>query len=136
MAEIKAADVDCLDAVVNTQLAHMRGVQERICADHGHSARHDDPLAVAHVQHGDIALAQPNVAGDIDVVGLLAACGLGGALEARTEAEVARGMGALAAGEARALVLRTRQGSRADLGRPTVSPADNKRAMMRRLGVL
>lgn len=77
---------------------------------------------------------QPNVAADIDVIGLLAACGLGRAVEARTVDEVAAGMGALSSGEACAMVLRTHQGSRADLGRPTVSPSDNKLAMMRRIG--
>lgn len=77
---------------------------------------------------------QPNVAADIDVVGLLAACGLGRAIEARTAGEVAAGMEVLSSGEARAMVLRTHQGSRDDLGRPTVSPSDNKLAMMRRLG--
>lgn len=77
---------------------------------------------------------QPNVAADIDVPGLLAACGLGTAVEARTADEVARGMEALSDNTARALVLHTHQGSRDDLGRPTVSPADNKRAMMRRIG--
>ena len=73
---------------------------------------------------------QPNVASDIDVGGLMAACGLGLPLEARTSDEVATGMRALASGAATALVLHTRQGSRADLGRPTVAPADNKAAMM------
>ena len=77
---------------------------------------------------------QPNVAADIDVVGLLAACGLGRAVEARTVDEIAADMGALSSGEACAMVLRTHQGSRADLGRPTVSPSDNKLAMMRRIG--
>lgn len=77
---------------------------------------------------------QPNVAGDIDVPGLLAACGLGEVVVARTAGEVAAGMEALSAGEASAMVLRTHQGSRADLGRPTIAPADNKLAMMRRIG--
>lgn len=77
---------------------------------------------------------QPNVADDIDVVGLLAACGLGRAVEARTADEVAAGMEVLASGEVNAMVLRTHQGSRDDLGRPTVSPTDNKLAMMRRIG--
>lgn len=77
---------------------------------------------------------QPNVAADIDVIGLLAACGLGHAVEARTVDEVSAGMAALSSGEACAMVLRTHQGSRADLGRPTVSPSDNKLAMMRRIG--
>lgn len=76
---------------------------------------------------------QPNVAGEIDVPGILRACGLGEALVARTTSEVAAGMAALAAGGARAIVLRTRQGSRNDLGRPTVSPAANRRDIMREL---
>ena len=79
---------------------------------------------------------QPNVAGSIDVLGLLAACGLDGSVEARTKEEIAAGMKALSSGEAHAMVLRTHQGSRADLGRPTVSPVDNKRDMMRRIGSL
>ncbi len=78
---------------------------------------------------------QPNVAADIDVLGLLRACGLDGVLEARTTDEVAEAMSTLARSSRTALVLRTRQGSRADLGRPTVSPAENKLAMMHRLGI-
>lgn len=79
---------------------------------------------------------QPNVAGRIDVLGLLAACGLDGAVEARTKEEIAAGMKELSSGETHAMVLHTHQGSRADLGRPTVSPVDNKRDMMRRIGSL
>ena len=75
---------------------------------------------------------QPNVAGDIDVVGILRACGFGTVLEARTADEVTAAMDALGRATRAALVLRTHQGSRDDLGRPTVSPSDNKRAMMRR----
>lgn len=74
---------------------------------------------------------QPNVAGDIDVPGLLGACGMGESLIAHTVEEVASGMRSLASGDFRAMVLHTHQGSRPDLGRPTVSPLDNKRAMMR-----
>lgn len=77
---------------------------------------------------------QPNVAGNIDVVGLLRACGFEAVAEARTANEVAAGMEALASSPRTALVLHTHQGSRADLGRPTVTPADNKHAMMRRIG--
>lgn len=78
---------------------------------------------------------QPNVAGDMDVCALLSACGLPGAMEARTAGEVSLAMDALRGSARTALVLRTHQGSRDDLGRPTVSPADNKRAMMARLGI-
>ena len=78
---------------------------------------------------------QPNVAGDIDVCALLSACGLPGAIEARTAGEVSSAMDVLKDSTRIALVLRTHQGSRDDLGRPTVSPTDNKRAMMARLSV-
>lgn len=78
---------------------------------------------------------QPNVAGDIDVCSLLVACGLDGAIEACTPDKVISAMEALKASPKIALVLHTHQGSRDDLGRPTVTPANNKRAMMRRLGV-
>ena len=77
---------------------------------------------------------QPNVAGDIDVPALISACGLEGVIEARTADEVAAGMEAIAASPRTVLVLRTHQGSRGDLGRPTVSPVDNKHAMMHRIG--
>lgn len=77
---------------------------------------------------------QPNAAGEIDVPGVLRACGLGSATVARTADEVSSGMRALISGAARAMVLHTQQGSRADLGRPTVTPQGNKRAMMSLLG--
>lgn len=77
---------------------------------------------------------QPNVAADIDVSGMLVACGFEGVAVARTREEIAAGMDAVAASAKTALVLRTHQGSRGDLGRPTVSPSSNKHAMMRRIG--
>lgn len=77
---------------------------------------------------------QPNVAADIDVPGMLVACGFKGVVGASTREEIVAGMDAVAGSARTALVLRTHQGSRDDLGRPTVSPSDNKRAMMRRIG--
>ena len=73
---------------------------------------------------------QPNVASSIDVPGIIRACGLGEALVARTTDEVTAATAALARNDARALVLHTRQGSRDDLGRPTVTPSGNMGAMM------
>ena len=77
---------------------------------------------------------QPNAAGAIDVPGVLRACGVSGVVEARTEDEVADGVRELAPGAATAMVLHTRQGSRGDLGRPTVSPSENMQAIMARIG--
>jgi phosphonopyruvate decarboxylase len=90
-------------------------------------------VVLNNAQHESVG-GQPNAAGSIDVPGLLRACGVDGAVEAKTEAEIADGMRALSSGRAVAMVLHTRQGSRDDLGRPTISPADNKGAMMRRIG--
>ncbi len=76
---------------------------------------------------------QPNVAGRIDVPAVLCGLGLGRVLEASDRDQLASGMRDLACGSARALVVYTRQGSRGNLGRPTVAPAANMAAMMRLL---
>lgn len=73
---------------------------------------------------------QPNVALDVDVPGILRASGVPTVVEAETEDEIRAGVAALRAAGNAALVMRTHQGSRADLGRPTTTPQENKRAMM------
>ena len=77
---------------------------------------------------------QPNVAGGIDVVRMLCSCGFTDAVEARSMEEIADAMRIAAKSPRTAVVLRTHQGSRDNLGRPTVAPRDNKVAMMRRIG--
>lgn len=77
---------------------------------------------------------QPNVGASIDVPMVLCGCGFAGTITARTVDEIAEAMDEVRNVSRVALVLRTRQGSREDLGRPTVSPANNKLAMMRRIG--
>lgn len=77
---------------------------------------------------------QPTVGRDIDIPGILRACGFSVVVEARTSDEIAEGMERLKAFDCAAMTLYTHQGSRKDLGRPTVSPRDNKGAMMRRIG--
>ena len=77
---------------------------------------------------------QPNVAGEIDIPGILRACCLETVVEARTVDEINAAMNEISGMSRAALVLHTHQGSRGDLGRPTVTPADNKLAMMRRIG--
>lgn len=78
---------------------------------------------------------QPNAARTLDVTSLLHACGLNRVTGASRRSEITKGMGQLNTGEIQALVIHTRQGSRDDLGRPTLSPAENKRAIMQRVGV-
>lgn len=76
---------------------------------------------------------QPNVAQAIDVPTILKACGFEEVCEARTQKEVEAGMAAMRGSQRIALVVTTHQGSRADLGRPTTTPQENKRAMMEKI---
>ena len=76
---------------------------------------------------------QPTVARVMDVVGTLQACGFEEVVGATTAEGITAGVGKLRAGGSRALVLTTRQGSRADLGRPTSTPRENKEAMMAKI---
>lgn len=76
---------------------------------------------------------QPTVGLEMDVPGMLRACGLAAVAEASTPGEIEAGVAALRHGAAQALVLTTRQGSRADLGRPTTTPQENKEAMMAKI---
>ena len=70
---------------------------------------------------------QPTIALDIDVPGILKASGFKYLADARNADEVAAGMKVLehADGPA-AMILYTRQGSRGNLGRPTLSPIENR----------
>lgn len=73
---------------------------------------------------------QPTVTRAIDAPAALRALGFAPVLVASTADEITAAMAELAAGPGGALVLRTRQGSRPDLGRPTTSPQENKHALM------
>ena len=78
---------------------------------------------------------QPTVGFKIDVAVILKAVGFRKVYVARTEAEIHAAMQALAGEKLAALIINTRQGSRDDLGRPTLSPKENKEAMMAKFGV-
>lgn len=75
---------------------------------------------------------QPTICLDISVKKILEACGISNVSEAYTCEEIQTGVEQLKkASDCAALVIYVNQGSRADLGRPTVSPEDNKKAMMK-----
>lgn len=78
---------------------------------------------------------QPTVGFKIDVAAILKAVGFKSVYVAQTEDEIHTAMQALAGEKLAALIINTRQGSRDDLGRPTVSPKENKEAMMKKFGV-
>ena len=79
---------------------------------------------------------QPTVGELMDVGGILRASGFDEVLEARTPEEIREGMAVLRNAAKAAMVLRTHQGSRADLGRPTTTPQENKRAMLAKIAAL
>ena len=77
---------------------------------------------------------QPTVGFRIDIPAVLKAVGFRHVMTATTPEEITAAMTRLAEEKLCALVLYTHQGSREDLGRPTVSPTDNKKALMKKIG--
>ena len=77
---------------------------------------------------------QPTVAFDIDVAAILSAAGFEHVESVRDEADLADAVRRLAATPRSALVVEVAQGSRPDLGRPTIAPAANKVDMMAQFG--
>ncbi|MBR6690028.1 MAG: phosphonopyruvate decarboxylase [Bacilli bacterium] len=75
---------------------------------------------------------QPTVGFDIDVEKLLLSFGFKNVYKATTTEEIEKYMNNLKENELQALVIYTKLGSRDDLGRPTVSPINNKKAMMKK----
>lgn len=74
---------------------------------------------------------QPTAGFAIDVPAIALACGYAAARRAESGAEARAGLSWLAqAGGPALLEVRVRQGSRPDLGRPTTTPAENKRDFM------
>ena len=74
---------------------------------------------------------QPTVGGNIDIKSILVACGIKDVFEARTKEEIKLAMSKMKTLGKCALILYTKQGSRDDLGRPTISPVDNKANFMK-----
>lgn len=77
---------------------------------------------------------QPTVGLKIDVAAILKAVGFRNVWTAETAEEIAAGMEKLAKESLSALIINTHQGSRENLGRPTVSPQENKENMMKKFG--
>lgn len=79
---------------------------------------------------------QPTCAKYLDIPAILKACGFNKVLIAENEEEIVQGMKIMKGDEKVALILHTKQGSRDDLGRPTTTPQENKKALMKKLEVL
>ncbi len=77
--------------------------------------------------------SQPTVAFDIDFEKLLTALGFKNVYIAKTTEEITYAIDKLKKGELQALIIYTKLGSRKDLGRPTISPIQNKQALMQKM---
>ncbi|MBR3737576.1 MAG: phosphonopyruvate decarboxylase [Eubacterium sp.] len=73
---------------------------------------------------------QPTIGFDLDVEAILRASGFKSVYTAQTCDEVEAGVAKLREQEGAALIIYTNQGSREDLGRPTIAPEQNKINMM------
>lgn len=77
---------------------------------------------------------QPTIGFDIDIEGILKSVGFNKVYTADTNEEVTRGVECLKREKLSALIINVNQGSRDDLGRPTVTPEQNKISMMKLFG--
>jgi phosphonopyruvate decarboxylase len=77
---------------------------------------------------------QPTAGFDIDIPRIAAACGYRLTMSTETSAEIADALAVMAHAEGPVLLeIRVNKGARANLGRPTASPAENKRELMQYL---
>lgn len=75
---------------------------------------------------------QPTVGFDIDIKNVLLSLGFNDVYVATNEEEIKNNLEKMNNKNLQALIIYTKLGSRDDLGRPTVSPLDNKLAMMKK----
>lgn len=79
---------------------------------------------------------QPTCSKSLDIPMILKGCGFKDVVVAQTNEDITKGLNRLREEASIALVLKTKQGSRDNLGRPTTTPQENKNALMKKLGVL
>lgn len=77
---------------------------------------------------------QPTCAGSMNIPQILKGCGFEEVIVAGTNEQIVNGVAVLKTHKKAAMVIHTKQGARADLGRPTTTPVENKLALMKKLG--
>ncbi len=77
---------------------------------------------------------QPTCSKTLDIPCILRSCGFKNVYVAESEEEIKEYIEKMKHETSVALVLHTKTGSRADLGRPTKTPLENKKALMKKLG--
>jgi phosphonopyruvate decarboxylase len=121
--------VYCLDGD-GAVLMHMGGLAT-IGAQAPPRYRH---VVVNNAAHDSVG-GQPTVAFDVDLCAVARACGYPHAERVERADDLPRAVAALEAVRGPAMLeVRVQKGSRANLGRPTTTPAELKRLFMRRLG--
>ncbi|MBO5213133.1 MAG: phosphonopyruvate decarboxylase [Clostridia bacterium] len=76
---------------------------------------------------------QPTCTASIDIPSIMKACGFEKVIVAADEISIQDGIEILRASNRACMIIKTRQGSRDDLGRPTTTPIENKTALMEKL---
>jgi phosphonopyruvate decarboxylase len=79
---------------------------------------------------------QPTCSKLIDLPNILKACGFKNVIVATTTDEIKEGIAKMNNESGIAMIIHTRQGARENLGRPTTTPQENKKALMHKLGVI
>ena len=77
---------------------------------------------------------QPTCSKNLDMPQILKACGFKEVIIATTKDEIKNGVEKLRNENSIAMILRTKQGSRENLGRPTTTPIENKNTFMCKIG--
>lgn len=121
--------VYCLDGD-GAVIMHMGG----LCTLGTRAPRNFKHVVLNNAAHESVG-GQPTVGFDVDFCAIARAAGYRAAARAEAEAALVEALGELRRAEGPALVeARVRVGSRADLGRPKMSPAQLKERFMRALG--
>ncbi len=90
-------------------------------------------IVINNESHDSVG-GQPTASPNVDYVGFAQAMGYRNALRAATSKEIESALAQLLDSEGPSLLeIKTRKGSRQDLGRPTITPLENRNELMRRL---
>lgn len=76
---------------------------------------------------------QPTCTNSIDIPSIIKACGFDTVIVAKNTEEIKNGIELLRDSDSACMIIKTKQGSRDDLGRPTTTPIENKIALMEKL---
>ncbi|NLN81142.1 MAG: phosphonopyruvate decarboxylase [Clostridiales bacterium] len=121
-------DVFCIDGD-GSFIMHMGGMG--VAAKH--AGKNFKYILINNGAHESVG-GQPTVGFDIDIKNILLSCGFKKVYTAATKSQVEDGLNHLKNEQLSAMIIYVKQGSRDNLGRPTITPEQNKINMMRVFG--